>query len=66
VLFGAIPDELWKAECCRSAEDFREAHRRSWPDYRLDNDFEMIATHFELVVPGDRGSGPASGRHASD
>jgi uncharacterized protein YhfF len=48
VLFGEIPEELWKGECCQSAEHFREAHRKCWPDYNLDEKFEMIATHFRL------------------
>lgn len=58
VLFGSPPEELWRAECCRSAEHFREAHRRCWPDYELDDTFEMIATHFELVTPPARLPGP--------
>jgi uncharacterized protein YhfF len=49
VRFGEIPEKLWRAECCTSAEDFRAVHRACWPDYRLTDEFEMIATHFELV-----------------
>lgn len=49
VRFGEIPERLWKAEACKSAEHFREAHRRCWPHYDLTDDFEMMATHFELV-----------------
>ena len=49
VLFGDIPEKLWRGEACRSAEHFRDAHRYCWPDYNLTDDFEMIATHFELV-----------------
>ena len=49
VRFGNIPEKLWKGEACRSAEHFQEAHRHCWPDYELNDDFEMMATHFELV-----------------
>ena len=49
VLFGDIPEKLWRGEVCRSAEHFQDAHRYCWPDYNLTDDFEMIATHFELV-----------------
>lgn len=48
VRFGDIPEKLWRGECCTSAEHFREVHRKCWPQYRLTDDFEMIATHFEL------------------
>jgi len=49
VLFGTIPEKLWRGEACTSAEHFQEAHRRCWPDYDLTPDFELTATHFELV-----------------
>jgi len=49
VRFGDIPEKLWRGEACRSAGHFQEAHRHCWPDYDLNDDFEMIATHFELV-----------------
>jgi len=49
VLFGDIPEKLWRGECCRSAEHFREAHRKSWPDFDLDDEFELMATHFQFV-----------------
>ena len=47
--FGAIPERLWRAECCLSAEEFRAAHRKAWPQYLLDDDFELMATHFRLA-----------------
>lgn len=47
--FGDIPEKLWRGEVCASAEDFRAAHRRAWPHLALDDDFALIATHFELV-----------------
>lgn len=46
--FGDVPERLWRAEGCQSAEDFRDAHRRAWPHENLTDDFELIATHFEL------------------
>lgn len=49
VLFGNIPEKLWKGEVCQDAEHFQKAHRRCWPEYELNDDFEMIATHFKLV-----------------
>ena len=49
VLFGDIPEKLWKGEACRSAEHFQEAHRHCWPEYDLADDFELMATHFELI-----------------
>ncbi|MDI6809428.1 MAG: ASCH domain-containing protein [Candidatus Eisenbacteria bacterium] len=49
VRFGEIPDRLWLAEACRNAEHFKQAHRECWPQYNLTDDFEMMATHFELV-----------------
>ena len=49
VQFGDIPEKLWRGEACSSAEYFRKAHRHCWPDYDLTPDFEMTATHFELV-----------------
>ena len=51
VRFGNIPEKLWRGECCTSAEHFRDVHRKCWPQYSLTDDFEMIATHFELVSP---------------
>jgi uncharacterized protein YhfF len=49
VRFGDIPEQLWKGEACRSAEHFQQAHRNCWPDSDLNDDFELMATHFELV-----------------
>lgn len=49
VRLGEIPEKLWRGEACTSAEHFREVHRACWPHYALTDDFEMIATHFELV-----------------
>lgn len=50
VKFGFIPEKLWRGEVCTSAEHFREVHRSCWPQYRLTDDFEMMATHFELAA----------------
>jgi uncharacterized protein YhfF len=49
VRFGKIPEKLWRGEACRSVEHFQEAHRYCWPQYDLTDDFELMATHFELV-----------------
>lgn len=49
VKFGEIPEALWRAEGCASAEHFKEVHRTCWPHYSLTDDFEMIATHFKLA-----------------
>ncbi|WP_448335429.1 ASCH domain-containing protein [Bellilinea sp.] len=49
VKFGNIPEKLWKGEACRSAEHFQEAHRYCWRNCDLNDEFEMIATHFVLV-----------------
>jgi len=49
VSFGDIPEKLWRGEACRSVEHFQEAHRHCWPEYNLTPDFQLMATHFELV-----------------
>lgn len=49
VLFGNIPEKLWRGEACNSAEHFQKAHRHCWPQYELSDIFEIIAIHFELV-----------------
>jgi uncharacterized protein YhfF len=49
VKFGNIPEKLWKGEACRNAAHFQEVHRACWPDYRLSDEFDLIATHFELI-----------------
>ncbi|MBD3160734.1 MAG: ASCH domain-containing protein [Candidatus Eisenbacteria bacterium] len=53
VRFGAIPERLWRAEVCRSAEHFRQAHRECWPDTDLTDDYPLVAMHFELVSIAD-------------
>lgn len=47
--FGDIPEKLWRGENCADAGHFRDEHRKCWPDYSLTDDFEIMATHFELV-----------------
>ena len=49
VRFGDIPEKLWRAEACRNAEHFREAHRHCWPHHDLTPEFELTATHFALI-----------------
>jgi len=56
VRFGDIPEKLWRGEACDSAEHFRQVHRGVWPDADLTADFELIATHFELVEVVERDS----------
>lgn len=48
--FGDIPEKLWRAEHHASAAEFQEGHRRAWPHENLTDDFELIATHFELAA----------------
>lgn len=47
--FGCFPDKLWKGEGNKSAEQFRIDHRSCWSDHQIDNEFEMMIHHFELV-----------------
>ena len=47
--FGDIPEKLWRAEVCSSAEDFRRGHRVSWSAETLTDDTRIIGCHFELV-----------------
>lgn len=47
--FGDIPEKLWRAEVCTSAEDFRRGHRVSWSAETLTDDTRIIGCHFELV-----------------
>lgn len=47
--FGDIPEKLWRAEVCTSAEDFRRGHRVSWSAETLTADTRIIGCHFELV-----------------
>jgi uncharacterized protein YhfF len=46
--FGEIPEKLWKGEACKNAAHFQDVHRACWPNYHLTDEFELIATHFEL------------------
>ena len=48
VLFGKIPEKLWREEVCRSAKHFQDAHRACWPNYKLDDDSKLMAAHFVL------------------
>jgi uncharacterized protein YhfF len=47
--FGDIPEKLWRAEVCESAEHFQRAHREVWPDEGLTDETKLIAFHFRLV-----------------
>ncbi len=50
--FGDIPEKLWRAEVCTSAEDFRRGHRVSWSAETLTDDTRIVGCHFELVEGG--------------
>ncbi|MEM1107174.1 MAG: ASCH domain-containing protein [Planctomycetota bacterium] len=47
--FGDFPDKLWQGECNANAEEFRKDHIYCWPEYEINDDFEMMINHFELV-----------------
>lgn len=47
--FGSIPEKLWRGEGGGSADQFRRNHRACWPHLIIDDDFEMIINHFELM-----------------
>lgn len=49
VIWSSIPEKLWRGEVCRNEQHFKAAHLRCWPEYQIDNNFEMMATHFKLV-----------------
>ena len=61
VRFGEIPEKLWRAEGFAGADEFRSVHREVWPGYDLTDDFEMIATHFELADVHDAEGTTAKG-----
>ena len=48
--FDAIPENLWRAEAEPSAQAFRDAHIRGWPDLTLTDDYPLTAIHFERVA----------------
>lgn len=49
VRWDSIPEKLWKGEACRDEQHFKDAHIYCWPEYDITDDFEMMATHFELI-----------------
>ncbi|WP_296948261.1 ASCH domain-containing protein [uncultured Massilia sp.] len=49
ILFGAIPEDVWRAEGFDSARAFQDCHVACMPDKRLDDATEFVALHFELV-----------------
>lgn len=49
IRFGDIPEEVWRGETFNSAEEFRTVHIRCLPHLVLDEDFELVTLHFELV-----------------
>ncbi len=49
ILFGHIPEEVWRGEGFASAREFQEVHIRCMPQYELHENFEFVTLHFELV-----------------
>lgn len=49
ITFGEIPDKLWRGEACNSKKHFQDIHRECWPHYELNDNYKLIATHFELI-----------------
>jgi putative acetyltransferase len=47
---GTVPERLWKAEVCESADHFRAAHENCWPDDIVTDDSPLTAFHFELMA----------------
>ena len=45
--FGSIPENLWRAEVCTGADDFRRRHRKCWAGEVLTDDTPIVAFHFE-------------------
>lgn len=49
ILFGEIPEAVWRGEGFGSAREFQQVHIDCLPQYDLDDGFEFVALHFELV-----------------
>lgn len=49
VLFGAVPEEVWRGEGFASARAFQECHVACMPDQELHDDVAFVTLHFELV-----------------
>ena len=49
VNWSNIPEKLWRGEACSSEDQFKKGHLYCWPEYQIDENFEMMATHFSLV-----------------
>ena len=49
IRFGHVPEEVWRGETFRSAEEFRQVHMRALAPLALHDDFELVTLHFELV-----------------
>jgi uncharacterized protein YhfF len=49
IRFGDIPEEVWRGEGFASAREFQQVHIDCLPQYRLHDEFEFVALHFELV-----------------
>jgi uncharacterized protein YhfF len=49
IRFGDIPEAVWRGEGFASAHEFQQVHIDCLPQYRLHDDFEFVALHFELA-----------------
>ncbi len=46
---GKMPEKLWLGEGNKSAEEFKRNHINCWPEYQVNDEFEISVNHFELV-----------------
>ena len=49
ITFGDIPEDVWRGETFTSAQEFRDVHVRCLPHLDLQDGFEFVTLHFELV-----------------
>lgn len=49
VIWSNIPEKLWRGEGNSNEEEFKDDHVSCWPEYDIDDHFEMMATHFKLI-----------------
>ena len=49
VTWSNIPEKLWKGECNVNENEFKDDHISCWPEYSIDDHFEMVATHFKII-----------------
>ncbi|WP_071362375.1 hypothetical protein [Massilia timonae] len=49
IRFGDMPEAVWRGERFASAREFQEIHVRCLPQYAVNDDFEFVTLHFELI-----------------